>query len=230
MRTCYNCKKEKEDCEFWKTCAYCKPCDLEYRKKWRENNKLKHRENRMKLWREKNSRECKKCGNKFVGKGLKREYCSTKCKLLGDIKKKKGCWEWQGKLHPNGYGYTGNYETKKKEHVHRVSYREFNGDIPEGMCVCHKCDNRKCINPKHLFLGTQKENVFDAISKGRMEHVKLCAPKGEKNWNAKLDNEKVKSIRNEIKDGIRCTVIARKYGVGSSVIYLIRDGKAWKHI
>lgn len=230
MRTCYRCKVEKEEIEFWKICAYCKGCDLEYRKEWRKKNKDSHRENRMLIWRKKNSRSCKKCGASFVGKGVKRDYCSTKCKLLGEIKKRNGCWEWQGKLHPNGYGYTTNYETGKREHVHRVSHKIFKGEIPQGLCVCHKCDNRKCINPSHFFIGTQKENIHDAISKGRMECVKLFASKGENNPNAKLDDERVRKIKLEIKEGIRCTVIARKYGISSSVLYLIRDGKAWKHI
>jgi len=114
--------------------------------------------------------------------------------------------------------------------AHRISWMVHKGEIPEGLYICHHCDNRRCIAPDHLFLGTAKENMQDAAKKGRLEHVKLFAPKGEKNHNSKLDDDKVRSIRKEIQEGIRCTVIARKYGVGSSLIYQIRDGKSWKHL
>jgi len=184
----------------------------------------------MRIWRDKKGRVCKECGSSFVGKGRKRNYCSTKCKLFGEIQKKNGCWEWQGLLNPSGYGETTCHENNKKEHAHRVSYRIFKGEIPEEIYVCHKCDNRKCINPDHLFLGTAKDNMQDAKNKGRLDHVKLFAPKGEKNGSSKLNDEKVREIRKEIELGVRCTVIARKYGVGSTVIYYIRDGKAWSHV
>lgn len=230
MKVCTKCKVERTSENSWKGSTYCKVCYNE----WKKENRLKHvdtiRKQRMKLWRRSHGRSCKECGQSFVGKGLKREFCCTRCRLLGSVVKKNGCWEWQDPLHPFGYAYATNYETNKKEHVHRISYRIFKGDIPEGLYVCHTCDNRRCISPDHLFIGTAKENMLDAKVKGRMEHVKLLASKGEKNGNAKLDEGKVREIRQEIAKGIRCTVIARKYGIASSVIYLIRDGKAWKHV
>lgn len=231
MRKCYKCTKEKEEIEFWNGCAYCKTCELEYRKEWRKNNKEKYAERRKILWRRKNSRQCKKCSEDFVGKGRDREYCSTKCKILHHIiRKRSGCWEWKGELHPNGYGYTTDYETGKRTHVHRISYTLFKGEIPLGLYVCHACDNRKCCNPDHLWVGSAKENMQDAKDKGRMEHVKLCAPKGEKNANSKIKEEDVRKIRQEIDSGKRCTVIAREYGISSTVVYYIRDRKAWKHL
>ncbi len=230
MKVCTKCKVERTVENSSKGSTYCKKCYNE----WKRENRLKHvgkvRIRKMKLWREKKGRICKECGQSFVGKGLKREFCCTRCRILGSIIKKNGCWEWQDSVHQNGYAYATTYETNKKEHVHRISYRIFVSEIAEGIYVCHKCDNRKCINPDHLFLGTAKENMQDAKSKGRMEHVKLLALKGEKNGNSKLNDEKVREIRKEIKLGIRCTVIARKYGVGSTVIYYIRDGKAWSHV
>jgi len=230
MKVCTKCKVERTEENSWKGSTYCKICYNE----WKKVNRLRHvdkiRQTRMKTWREKNGRACKECGQSFVGKGLKREFCSTRCRLLGSVIKKDGCWEWQDPLHPSGYACATNYETNKKEHVHRLSYRIFKGDIPEGLYVCHKCDNRKCIAPDHLFIGTAQENMLDAKAKGRMEHIKLLACKGEKNANSKLDDEKVRSIRKEIAEGIKCTVIARKYGVTSTIIYYIKDGKAWKHV
>jgi Autographiviridae endonuclease len=230
MRKCYRCEKEKEDSEFWKGCAYCVECDKAYRKEWREKNKLEYAERRKILWRRRKSRECKKCGEPFVGKGVKREFCSTKCKLLGNIKKINGCWEWQGKLHPNGYSCTTTYETEKREHTHRISFRVFKGEIPEGICVCHSCDNRKCINPEHLFLGTHKDNSQDALKKGRLENSKLIKARGEKNGSSKLTDEQVREIRKELENGVKGAKVARKYGVSSSIVYVIRDRKTWKHV
>jgi hypothetical protein len=170
MKICPKCEIEKELSEYWKGTSYCKPCYNNWKKENRKKNKEKIAESRKKRWRETNSRYCKKCNSPFVGKGVKREYCSTSCKILGNIKIVQSCWEWQGDLHPNGYGYTTNYETNKREHVHRVSFKLFKGEIPEGLYICHHCDNRKCINPAHLFSGTAKENMQDAKRKGRLKN------------------------------------------------------------
>jgi hypothetical protein len=81
-----------------------------------------------------------------------------------------GCWEWTSKLHQHGYGLIAHgYPNNKDYRAHRVAWNLYYGEIPAGIFVCHKCDNRKCCNPEHLFLGNQSDNMKDAASKGRVK-------------------------------------------------------------
>lgn len=77
-----------------------------------------------------------------------------------------GCWNWIGSKSTNGYGNIG--IQKRTYYVHRVSWEIHNSKIPEGLDVCHKCDNRRCVNPEHLFLGTRLDNMQDCLAKGRV--------------------------------------------------------------
>ena len=92
--------------------------------------------------------------------------CRRKSEVDYIVNKETNCWEWQLSIKKNGYGsYRGGY-------AHREYYQDFKGNIPDGMIVMHKCDNRRCVNPDHLVLGTTKDNIHDMLNKGRGNFAK----------------------------------------------------------
>ena len=129
------------------------------------------------------------------------------------VQKMDGCWQWKAQLFPNGYGsflFRG-----RKVKAHRIVWKLTYGEIPEGMKVCHHCDNRACMNPEHLFLGTQRDNIRDMMAKGRSSTV--GAPQiGEANRNARLTQEQVQTIRNS---ALRGKTLAELYSISLSQIY-----------
>lgn len=104
-----------------------------------------------------------------------------------------GCWEWERRISVFGYGQFA-IEPGNIWQAHRFAYKLYIGEIPKGVCVLHKCDNRKCVNPKHLWLGTQEENIRDMMAKGRDRKAT-----SDKNGGAKLNWEKVIKIRSMAK-------------------------------
>jgi len=130
------------------------------------------------------------------------------------------CWIWQGKTLQSGYGVA--YFNNRIVRAHRLFYQELIDEIENGLYVCHKCDVRLCVNPKHLFLGTQQDNFDDMVKKGR-------SALGERNRATKLDSKSVAKIRANKKD-LTAKELADKYEVSLSTIYSISSGSTWKHL
>lgn len=127
--------------------------------------------------------------------------------------------------HKDECGYGRIHKEGKLIRVHRAIWEYHFGVIPNGQNVCHRCDNPVCVNPEHLFLGTQANNVHDMWSKGRGD-----LPKGEKNAAAKIKEIDIPIIRFRIKNGDACYAIARDYSVTGEAILAIKHGRAWKHV
>jgi len=144
------------------------------------------------------------------------------------VRKGEGCWEWQAAHYPTGYGAFG-IGNHRVEGAHRVAYRLVNGMIPAGAMVLHSCDNKNCVNPSHLFLGTQADNVHDMMAKGRMVSEKNTPnfQLGEKNNAAKLTTNDVLEIKRSTE---RPCVLARRFGVHYKTIWSIKKGLRWSHV
>ncbi len=136
-----------------------------------------------------------------------------------------GCWLWTGAKKELGYGVIGlGHRTDGIIKAHRAAYKLYNGDIPDGMCVLHKCDTPSCVNPGHLFLGSLKDNARDCVSKGR---AVLPDNRGERATWAKLKSSDVLQIKKREMSG---PAYARMYGVSKSAIYEIWRGRNWSSI
>jgi len=168
------------------------------------------------------------------------------------------CWLWKAGTSAHGYGRFwvngGNVQ------AHRFAYELTNGPIPDCLSALHSCDTPGCCNPKHLFLGTQKDNMQDAVAKGRMatgdRHGSYTHPgraaigglnrrgarngqhthperaaRGERQGLAKLNAAKVRAIRSEYaRCGVSKAALARSYGVDSSAIGQLLAGRTWRHV
>lgn len=195
----------------------------------------------------KNKYTCKTCLNEFFGYG-NRIFCSKKClgyenskrikfslnqltkeEKLERIKKsfeKKviknyGCWDWKGNIQKTGYiliRYEG-----KKQLAHRVSWIIYNGYIPSGLFVLHKCDNRKCTNPEHLFLGSLKENAQD-------RDKKIRGLQGERHHKSKLTEKDVIEIKKRLYIGVTQKRLANDFNVSVGTIWFINKNITWKHL
>jgi hypothetical protein len=142
------------------------------------------------------------------------------------------CWLWNGHLNAYGYGTLGAGDSGRGDgrlrtmRAHRVSWEMANGPIPEGMHVCHTCDNRKCVNPAHLFLGTNADNVADKVAKGRGSRAA-----GSTNGFAKLTEAQVCEMRQDYaRGGVTYPQLASRYGINQATVGKIITGKQWTHL
>ena len=147
----------------------------------------------------------------------------TKERIESKVEKipEAGCWIWMGATQVRGYGELISHN--RKYLAHRASYEAFVGPIPKGMNVCHSCDNVYCVNPAHLFLGTQKQNLEDMAKKKR-------STIGERNPNSKLTEDEIYRIKFGIRLGVTDETLAACFSVSRQAIKNIRNGKAWKHV
>lgn len=152
------------------------------------------------------------------------------------------CWEWTAGCQKSGYGQFS-IRTGEKISAHRMAWILTNGDIPDGLCVLHSCDNPPCCNPRHLFTGTQGDNIHDMIRKGRYnappaygnrngsrKHPERL-PRGSKHHNAKLtecDVRKMRQLWNT--PGVRRTHIGDEFGITYSNVLTICKRITWKHV
>lgn len=186
------------------------------------------------------SRICELCKRQFFVKRPSEtgRFCSQTCHYLsrrepltdrffGMVGQKtaNGCILWGGQRDKHGYGtiFSG---PRPRKHLlaHRVSYEIFRGPIPAGLGVLHECDNPPCINPYHLFLGTQADNMADKMHKGRQ-----CP--GEQHYLHKLTEADVRAIRNRYLQGDESYAqLGKEFGVHEGTIKQIIRGKSWKHV
>lgn len=135
------------------------------------------------------------------------------------------CWNWNEYLDTGGYGRVWVPSLRREVKSHRVAWELRNGQIPSGIFVLHRCDNRRCCNPSHLFIGTIADNVRDCIRKGRTNQVK-----GERVYGSRLNGEKVLQIRKARSAGERVKVLAEVYGVSEKTISSVALGRTWAHV
>lgn len=169
------------------------------------------------------TKNCEACGELFRKKPRNshdewhaRRFCGSQCAGLSFriefdqcVDKTDSCWNWTGALNEDGYG------SHRREGAHRVAYRSARGVIPRGTEICHSCDNRRCVNPAHLFAGTHTENVRDCVAKGRQASA--------------LKADQIPAIRKAVATGETRTAVAARLGVSVATVSLIVSGKTWRH-
>lgn len=162
----------------------------------------------------------KKTNNPRFSTAFRKSPLSERFHKSFTINKETECWEWIGTIHVTGYGIIQDNNIDLL--AHRYAYLWYIGE-PGKLCVLHKCDNRKCVNPNHLFLGTRRDNNRDRDSKGR-------GPVGERNWCTKLTAEDIPKIRQLHEEGWKQKEIAKRYGVHQGTISHVVNKTTWKHI
>lgn len=142
-----------------------------------------------------------------------------------DDRSTDGCWLWQGTITGNGYGQVR--FRRQTLYAHRVSYQLHHGPIEPGQVVCHQCDTPACVNPSHLFAGTQADNVHDMVAKGRH---RTSPRRGTDHGMARLTEDQVLEIRRRAATGEDQRAIAVDFGVSSTNVSMIHRRNTWRHL
>ena len=155
-----------------------------------------------------------------------RKEIALRQRFLQKVRKTRGCWMWMAGTNGRGYGciYGGGESGGRQLRAHRVAFTLFIGPIPEDKYVLHSCDNPACVNPSHLFLGTQPDNIQDRDAKGRQAQ-------GERQGLSKLTQQQVREIRNLYRSGSHefgLRGLGRRYDVFHTTILRIVRGDAWR--
>lgn len=211
MKECIKCGKTKE--EKWEKSSYCRHCASDKARKWELSNpdRVNGSIERRRLKRQ--TTVCEQCKINFLRKRGEK-VCSLRCKLLNEkLVDQNGCWI-SPSIGSRGYGQLS-FRGMRNVSSHRVSFNTFNGEIPSKTYVCHKCDNPRCYNPQHLFLGSAQDNIQDGIKKGRIKHI------GAKERNCRFTNltkEQIDEIRLLHKEGLKCSRLSRIFRCGKEYV------------
>jgi hypothetical protein len=132
-----------------------------------------------------------------------------------------GCWLWLMRCDKKGYGVAFFGENRGGQLAHRVIYREFVGPIPDGMFLCHKCDTPCCVNPAHMFIGDNTDNVQDMARKGR---------KAQPDFEIKVTPDIVRELRAEADGGTNLHELSRRFSIPRTTVRQIVRRRSWKHV
>lgn len=148
-----------------------------------------------------------------------------KDRFWAKVKRGPNCWTWTAFTTSDGYGRL--WALGVNGYAHRVSWMIHHGAPMPSRMVLHKCDNPRCVRPSHLFLGTQIDNMRDAVAKGRLSPSRN---RGEKNGLAKLCEADVRAILKLHRKGRTQRELAERFGVSAATIWYLLDGRTWKHV
>ena len=152
---------------------------------------------------------------------------NLEAKFWSKVDKTQSCWLWMAGRTSTGYGHMGRPRySKRTQRAHRISWMLHYGEIPSGLDVCHHCDNRLCIRPNHLFLGTRQDNMKDAARKGR-----VFRPRGAHSGKSKLTESAVLDMRRRFSHTIESAArLGAEYGVSKHTALAAIYGTTWWYV